>query len=457
MTQTQSEADGSRDREKPGAASQQAFVRAQRVFPDGTSRATIERDPAPRYVSHGKGAYLFDIDGRRLLDLNNNFTTLIHGHGFVPVAEALERQLRNGTCFANPTEGEIALAELICARVPRLEHVRFVNTGSEAVMFAIKAARAFTGRPAIAKIEGAYHGNYDWVEVSQTIAPANWGAADAPATVPYYRGMPDSVLAEVVPIRFNDADGAVRLLTQHAQRLAAIIIDPMPSRAGLIAPEPDFVAALQETAHKFGIVVIADEVLNFRQSYHGASSRYGLTPDLFALGKIIGGGLPIGAVGGRADIMRVFDASAGRPALPQGGTFSANPLSMVAGHVSMQHLDEAAFERLERLGNDLRRRLMHVIEQRQAPFSVTGAASLFRIHPRRRIPREFRDAYDPPAEAALVKALSRFFGENAIILPAAAAASLSTPMTETEIDMIVQVFEAFLETNAGHLVELSST
>jgi glutamate-1-semialdehyde 2,1-aminomutase len=441
---------------RDAAASTQAFARAQRVFPDGTSRVTIERDPTPRYVSHGKGAYLIDIDGHRLLDLNNNFTTLIHGHGFAPVADALARQLRSGACFANPTESEIALAELICARVPRLERVRFVNTGSEAVMFAIKAARAFTGRAAIAKIEGAYHGNYDWVEVSQTIAPGNWGPAEEPATVPYYRGMPDAVLADVVPIRFNDAEGATRLLTKHAQRLAAIIIDPMPSRAGLIAPEPGFVAALQETARKFGIVVIADEVLNFRQSFHGAAARYGLAADLFALGKIIGGGLPIGAVGGRADIMRVFDASAGRPALPQGGTFSANPLSMVAGHVSMQHLDEAAFAHLERLGDDLRRRLSRAIEQRQAPLCVTGAASLFRIHPRRRIPREFRDAYDPPAEAAFVKAMSRFFAQNGIILPAAAAASLSTPMTQTEIDMIVQVFEAFLEANAGPLAALSA-
>jgi glutamate-1-semialdehyde 2,1-aminomutase len=435
--------------EREPTASQQAFARARQVFPDGTSRSTIERDPVPRYVSHGKGAYLFDIDGRRLLDLNNNFTTLIHGHAFAPVAEALERQLRNGTCFANPTEREIELAALICGRVPGLERVRFVNTGSEAVMFAIKAARAFTGRGAIAKIEGAYHGSYDWVEVSQTVGPGNWGPEDEPSAVPYYRGMPDSVLADVVPIRFNDADGARRLLAKQAHRLAAIIIDPMPSRAGLIAPEPDFIAAVQETARQFGIVVIADEVLNFRQSYRGASARYGLAPDLFALGKIIGGGLPIGAIGGRVDIMRVFDASAGRPLLPQGGTFSANPLSMTAGLASMQPLDKAAFDRLERLGDELRRRLADAIERRQAPLCVTGAASLFRIHPRRRPPRDFRDAYDSPAEAALVKAMGHFFGEHGIILPVAAAASLSTPMTESEIDMILQVFESFLETNAA--------
>src|SRR5207245_2616144 len=192
-----------------------------------------------------------------------------------------------------------------------------------------KAARAFTGRYRIAKIEGAYHGAYDWVEVAQASVPENWGPLDHPAATPYYRGMPASVLDDVVVLRFNDPAGARQLLSRHAAEIAAVLIDPMPSRAGLVAPEPAFVSALQETARAHGILVISDEVLNFRQGYHGASVRYGLQPDLLALGKIIGGGFPIGAVGGRDEIMSVFDGSRGRPLLPQGGTFSANPISMV--------------------------------------------------------------------------------------------------------------------------------
>jgi glutamate-1-semialdehyde 2,1-aminomutase len=421
------------------------------VFPDGTARVTIERDPIPRYMHHGEGAFLVDVDGRRFLDLNGNFTTLIHGHAFPPVIEAVTQQLRSGSCFANPTEIEIALAELLCARVPHLERIRFVNTGTEAVMFAIKAARAFTGRPAIAKIEGAYHGAYDWVEVSQAATPQTWGDPEHPAATPYYRGMPQAVLDEVVVLRFNDAEGARRHIAEHAGRLAAILIDPMPSRGGLIPPTADFVAAIQETARRHGILVISDEVLNLRQGHEGASARYGLAPDLFALGKIIGGGLPIGAVGGRSEVMAVFDAGSGRPELPQGGTFSANPLSMAAGLAAMNALDRAAFDRLETLGDKLRDGLGRAIARRGVPLSITGAASLFRIHPRPNPPREFREAFLGLREAAVMKELSRFFAANGIVLPNAAAACLSTPMGEDEVSLVCDVFDRFLDERAALL------
>jgi glutamate-1-semialdehyde 2,1-aminomutase len=434
-----------------GPRSHDAFRRARNVFPDGTTRVTIERDPVPRYISHGRGAYLFDTDGRQFLDLNANFTTLIHGHAFAPVIAALERQLRDGTCFANPTEKEIELAALICGRVGGIDRIRFCNTGTEAVMFAIKAARAFTGRPGIAKIEGAYHGAYDWVEVSQTSTPATWGSPNAPHAVPYYKGMPASLLSEVVALRFNDSEGAVRQIRRHAGSLAAIVLDPMPSRAGLIAPDPAFITALQKVAREQKVLIISDEVLNFRQSFNGAAARYGIEPDLYALGKIIGGGLPIGAVAGRASVMAMFNADNNKPAVPQGGTFSANPMSMTAGLVAMQCLDQAAFAHLERLGEVLRTRLAQAIERWQLPFSVTGAASLFRIHPKRKAPRDFRDAFCSASEAAVMKALTRFFAAEGIIVPNGASACLSTPMGEAEMHFIAQVFEHFLAGQAQRL------
>jgi glutamate-1-semialdehyde 2,1-aminomutase len=434
-----------------GPKSLDSFVRAQRVFPDGTARVTIERDPTPRYMEHGAGSYLFDLDGRRFLDLNCNFTTLIHGHAFAPVVDSVTRQLQRGSCFANPTESEIELAELLCARIPRLDRVRFVNTGTEAVMFAIKAARAFTGRPKIAKLEGAYHGAYDYVEVSQAAAPPDWGDPTAPNSTRYYRGMPTSVLDEVVVLRFNDHEGARRLLALHADKLAAVVIDPMPSRAGLISPKPEFISAVQETARNHGVLVIADEVLNLRQGFQGAAARYGLVPDLIAMGKIIGGGLPIGAVGGRSDVMTVFDASGGRPFLPQGGTFSANPLSMVAGLASMQHLDHAAFTHLEALGNLVRDGIANAIASRDAPLCVTGAASLFRIHPMVRRPNDYRDTQTSPLGTALMKEMTRFFTDNGIILPLGAAASLSTPMTRADAEFIVDVFAGFVDAHQDML------
>lgn len=433
--------------ERVGRKSKDTFDRALRVLPDGTSRVTIERDPVPFYVDRGMGCYLFDIDARRFLDLNGNFTTLIHGHAFAPVVEAVTHQVQRGSCFANPTESEIELAELLCGRIPQVRRVRFVNTGTEAVLFAIKAARAFTGRSKIAKIEGAYHGANDWGEVSVASTPEEWGDPKAPKSTAFYRGVPRTVLDEVIVFRFNDVEGVRRLLSLHAHELAAVLLDPMPSRAGLIVPKPEFIAAAQNTARRNGILVIADEVLNLRQSAQGASACYGLIPDLVTMGKIIGGGLPIGAVGGREDVMKVFDASAGRPLLPQGGTFSANPLSMAAGLAAMRHLDHAAFTHLDALGRIVRDGIDRAIIKRCAPLCVTGAASLFRIHPMPHIPNDYREAHPGVAGGRLMKQLTRYFAENGIILPQGATAAISTPMTAADAKFIVDVFEGFLNTH----------
>jgi len=428
--------------------SRNLFNRAKAVFPGGTTRATVERNPFPIYVERGEGAHLVDVDGNRFLDLNNNFTTLIHGHGFAPVSEAVVGLLRSGTCFANPTEHEIGLAELLTARIPAMERVRFVNSGTEAVMFAIKAARAFTGRHAIARIEGAYHGAYDWAEAGQGIAPGKNGWDLAPVATPAYRGAPASVAEEVHLLRFNDVDGLERCLGAVSDRLACVLIDPMPSRAGLIHPEPAFIEALSVTTRKYGMLILADEVLNLRQGYTGASARYGLTPDLITAGKIIGGGFPIGAIGGREEVMRVFGTDEAKPSLPQGGTFSANPVSMVAGRAAMEAMTQAAFDRLEQMGDRLREGLRASVASHDAAFSVTGAASLFRIHPKRLAPTEFRDAYLSTAEAELMRRMSTHFLEMGVLLPYGAAASLSTAMDDSDIELVLRAFDQFLATEA---------
>ena len=419
------------------------YDRGLRVFPDGTTRITVERDPVPRYAKRGRGAYLEDVDGQRLLDLNNNFTTLIHGHAYAPIIEAVSSQLASGTCFANPTEHEINLAELLIERIPSVEHVRFVNSGTEAVMFAIKAARAFTGKPGIARIEGSFHGAYDWAETGQAGTPSTWGPADNPAPVPLYAGVPATVADDVLVLRLNDVGGLQRL-EDAADRLSCVLIDPMPSRAGLIAADPEYLKALTATALRSGVLIIADEVLNLRQGYHGASARYGLKPDLVAMGKIIGGGFPIGAIGGREEVMRVFGTRQAKGSLPQGGTFSANPISMLAGYVAMQALTEDEFDRLEQLGTHVRAGLSDAIKRHGAPFSVTGAASLFRIHPKKNPPREFRQAFCNEDEAQTLMRLHRHFLASGILLPSGAAASLSTPMGMAETTMIVDCFDDFL-------------
>ncbi len=197
------------------------YDRARKVLPGGTTRVTVKRTPIPIYMECGKAAHLFDVDGKRYLDLVGNYTVLIHGHAFPPVIDALKKQLDSGTCFANPTISEIELAELLATRVPGIEKIRFANSGSEAPLFAVKAARAFTQRAKIAKLEGAYHGAYDWVEVSEASTPENWGAL-APASTPYYRGMPNSVLAETVVLPINDVEASAALIEHNAAELACV-------------------------------------------------------------------------------------------------------------------------------------------------------------------------------------------------------------------------------------------
>jgi len=425
-------------------ASERLFDRAKSVMPGGTTRFTIQRNPVPIYMSAGEGAWLTDVDGSQYLDFNNNYTTLIHGHAFTPVVEAVERQLHSGTCFANPTEHEIALSEILCSRAPSAERVRYVNTGTEAVMFALKAARAITGRTKVAKLEGAYHGAYDWAEISENSNPDNWGERE-PVSVPFAKGTPASVLEEVVVLPFNDIDTTADLLERHAAELACLLIDLVPSRAGLIPLESDYVDAIRDITKRHGILLISDEVLNFRQGYHGVSARFGLQPDLITLGKIIGGGLPIGAVAGSSELMAIFDNSNSDAPLPQGGTFSANPLSMVAGIASMEALDPAAFERLERLGNRIHVSLSEAINQRGLPIAITGLGSLFRVHFKARPPRTNREFWPTPMEANLLRRMARSMLVKGVIMPPMSCSSLSTAMTDSDIDFFLTAFAEFLD------------
>jgi glutamate-1-semialdehyde 2,1-aminomutase len=433
---TSSDSSASRLEQRAGSA--RLASRARHVFPDGSTRITVHRKPYPIYAQRGEGPCIVDADGNRYLDLNNNFTTLIHGHCYPPIVQAVSEAMRLGTCFANPTRLEIELAELLIGRVPGLEAVRFVNTGTEAVMFAIKAARAFTGREKIAKFEGAYHGGYDWAEVSEAAHPPDWGPAGQPRPTPPYRGTPASVLHEVVVLPFNDVANTRALLEAHAAELACVLVDLMPGRVGLVPIERDYLQLLREITQRHGILLIDDEVLNFRQSYEGAAHRFGVRPDLMTFGKIIGGGLPIGAIGGPRHIMDVFGARTGAPAVPQGGTFSANPLSMSAGLACMRALTREAFRDLESLGDYTRARLTELFQRKRWPFTVTGQASLLRVHARPSAPRSYRETFASPAERAVLNHLTEALLDRGFIAPTSASWSLSTPMTRQHIDDLLE-------------------
>ena len=277
----------------PGSKSAALFAQAQGVMPGGNTRTTVYMAPYPPYAASGDGCWITDVEGDRRLDCLNNYTALIHGHAHAAIVEAATRRLALGSSFPLPTPEEVELATLLCERLPSAERLRFTNSGSEAVMMAIKGARAWTGRPKIAKFEGAYHGSYDYAEVSLGSSPENWGSLAAPASTAYSRGVPPAVLDDVVVLPFNHPELAVARIEREATHLAAVLVDPIPNRVGLIPARRNFLRALREVTAAHGIALIFDEVITFRVGYHGAQGAFGVTPDLTTLGKIIGGGFPV--------------------------------------------------------------------------------------------------------------------------------------------------------------------
>jgi glutamate-1-semialdehyde 2,1-aminomutase len=392
--------------------------------------------PYPIYAARGEGCRVWDVDGNQYIDCINNFTSLIHGHAHPTLVEAATRQLALGSAFGLPTESEIDLAELLAARLPSVDQVRFTNSGTEAVMMALKAARAFTGRPKIAKCEGAYHGTYDYAEVSLDPAPEAWGR-NAPVSVAYARGTPDNVLADVVTIPFNDVEAAVSLIREHGRELACVLVDPMPNRAGLAPADKAYLAGLRQITREVGALLIFDEVITFRLGYGGAQGVWGIDADLTTLGKIMGGGFPVGAVGGHKEFMAVFDPRSGKPALPHGGTFSANPVTMRAGLAAMELLDEAAFARLDAIGAAVRGGIDKAFRQAGVPGGTVGLGSLLKVHFTDRPIRDYRSAYPTEQEVRRQAIFNRGLLNRGVLAAAYGLMALSTPMTDADIDMII--------------------
>ncbi|MGW9331128.1 aspartate aminotransferase family protein [Bosea sp. NPDC055594] len=426
-----------------GSASSALYERACGVMPGGNTRTTVFMAPYPIYAVRGAGARVYDADGHERLDFINNYTSLIHGHAHPQIVKAAKEQLDNGTCFAMPTESEVSLAGLLCERIESADAIRFMNSGTEAVMMAVKAARAYTLRPKIAKLEGAYHGSYDLVETSEESSPENWGE-DAPARVAYSAGTPESVLNEVVVLPLNDTAKAEAILRANARALAAIIIDAMPPRAGLIPCRPDFLAMLRRVADEFGIVLISDEVISFRLGYHGAQGAFDFEADLITLGKIIGGGFPIGAVAGNAKVMSVFDGTKGKPPAPHGGTFNANPMSMTAGRTAMELMDRAEFARIDALGDQLRADVTQLFAEERFPAQITGRGSLARLHMKSTPILDYRSGYPSPEERHMMNALFRSLINNGILIGSTGLMAISTAMKASDIQDFISALRESL-------------
>lgn len=418
------------------------YERAMRVLPGGVSRNAAFRDPHPLYADRGQGCHLTDVEGVTRIDCANNMASLIHGHADPDINRAVVEQLQRGTAFNIATEIEIRYAEFLTARCPGFDKLRFVNSGTEALMVGIKAARAFTGRPMIAKAEGAYHGGYDYVEVSQTSAPESWGSIDEPNRVPLVHGTPESAVNDVVVIPFNDIDRSIALLDRCAGELSCVVLDLMPHRVGLNPADPQYVAAIREWTQQHGVLLLLDEVITFRSFYGGLQEHYGLMPDLTAMGKMIGGGFPIGAIAGRDDVMDVLNPRSKEYRFPHSGTFSANPVSLTAGLAAMEKFDRDAVERLNALTQRARAGVEQAIQDTGVIASVTGAGSMFRVHMKSQAPRDYREAHLSGPENKRLKAfLDHMFDEGFILINSGSVA-LSTPMSEVEVDAIVRAMHS---------------
>lgn len=425
--------------------SAELYERACELLPGGVSRNTVLREPHPIYVDHASGCRVTDIDGVTRVDFANNMASLIHGHAYPPVVEAVSEQLRRGSAFSLATAIEVRHAEHLLSRNPNFEKIRFTNSGTEAVMTSLKAARAFTGREKMAKVEGAYHGSYDYAEVSQTATPAQWGPAATPTSVPVARGTPRGALADVVVIPFNDPERALALLEPHRDELACVLLDPMPHRVGLSPADQEFVRVLRDWTERHGALLVFDEVITLRATYGGAQEWYDVVPDLTALGKIIGGGFPVGAVTGREDVMSVMDPRTKPLLLPHSGTFSGNPVSMTAGLVAMEHFGPDAVVRLNRLADRAVTGIREAIDATGARACVTGGGSMFRVHLKEQAPANYREAYLDEAEKRRLNVLlDHLFGAGVIMINTCSA-TISTAMGEAEIDALVDAVRTGLE------------
>ena len=309
------------------------------------------------------------MDGNRRLDLNNNSTALVHGHAHPEIVAAVRAQARSGTAWGGHNPTELDWAEIICERVPSIERVRFANSGTEANMHMLKVARAFTGRDLVLKLDGAYHGTYDGFELA---AAANGNVS------PSTGGVPANLAENVVLGAWGDTDGVVALISEHADQLAAVILTPFRSAGGFAHPPEGFLEMLRAVTADAGVLLLFDEVISLRLAMGGAQDRYGVVPDMTALGKLIGGGLPVGAFGGRADIMAVTDPL-GDMKVALAGTFNANPMTAAAGVAGLRLLTAEVHEWIDHLGRALREGLSAAVAERGLPLRVEGGGSLLTL------------------------------------------------------------------------------
>ncbi|ALU78921.1 TPA: glutamate-1-semialdehyde 2,1-aminomutase [Listeria monocytogenes] len=415
--------------------SEKAFKEAKKVLPGGVNspvRAFNSVDASPVFMDHGKGAYITDVDGNEYIDYVLSWGPLILGHADPAVVNAITKAALKGTSFGTPTEIETELAKLVIERVPSIEIVRMVSSGTEATMSAIRLARGYTKREKILKFEGSYHGHGDSLLIKAGSGVATLGLPDSP-------GVTKGLAADTITVPYNDIEGAKLAFEKYGEEIAAVIVEPVAGNMGVVPPIEGFLEGLRELTTKFGSLLIFDEVMTgFRVDYYSAQGYYVVTPDLTCLGKVIGGGLPVGAYGGKKEIMEQI-APAG--SIYQAGTLSGNSLAMNAGFETVRQLTPQHYDVFRTLIKRMEEGLTEISARRQVPLSINKAGSMFGFF--------FTDQkvinFDT-AKTSNLEFFRNYYREmlgQGIFLPPSQfeGVFISTMHTENEIDKTLEAFD----------------
>lgn len=413
---------------------------ACKYMPGGDTRTATFFLPFPNFIKYGEGAYMYDEDGFKLLDFQNNYTSLIHGHAHPETVEAVREQIAKGSAYTAPFEKQIELSKILTERFPSVDMIRYANSGTEANMHALRIARAYTGKAKIIKTEGGYHGTTDVFEASVDPNIKKAGTLDKIKVIPESRGVSENALKDVLVVPFNDIERTRKMIEQHHREVACIIIEPIMGSAGQITPNLEYLKFLREITEQYHIVLIFDEVVTGRISLGGAQKFYGVTPDLTTMGKIIGGGTPVGAFGGKGEIMQMYDPREKK--MYHSGTFNGNAVTMAAGLATMKAYNQEAVDHVNGLGTMFKDGVLKIYEKLGLNMKISGVGSIYNILFTNEEVKNYRDV--AAAHEELNKVLYMSLLTKGVFDAERGMFCMSTAMTEEDIRFGLDTLETSL-------------
>ncbi|MFR5858677.1 MAG: aspartate aminotransferase family protein [Clostridia bacterium] len=420
--------------------SRRLHTEACKYMPGGDTRTATFFLPFPNFIKYGEGAYMYDEDGFKLLDFQNNYTSLIHGHAHPETVEAVREQIAKGSAYTAPFEKQIELSKLLTQRFPSVDMIRYTNSGTEANMHALRIARAYTGKAKIIKTEGGYHGTTDVFEASVDPNIKKAGTLDQIKVIPESSGVSENALKDVLVVPFNDIERTRKMIEEHHQEVACIIIEPIMGSAGQITPDLEYLRFLREITTQYHIVLIFDEVVTGRLSLGGAQKFYGVTPDLTTIGKIIGGGTPVGAFGGKREIMQMYDPREKK--MYHSGTFNGNAVTITAGLATMKAYNQQAVDYVNDLGALFKEGVLKIYEKLGLNMKISGAGSIYNILFTDKDVKNYRDVAS--AHEELNKVLYMSLLTKGIFDAERGMFCMSTAMTKEDIRFGLDTLETSL-------------